>query len=812
MSLFMKRVYQGLLVLAMGVVACKKDNVNPTEEQKFSISEKVGAVSVNGVLLDGDGLTDSRSKLQSLVNNAASAKQALVLPKGKFVISDEILLPSNTTIEGAGDSTEIVLTAGSTANRNVFRIATRVSNVTIKGLRLNANQSENTGSKLSALYVTDNTSAISAENVTFLGSRDGGSVIVKGMNAYPVVGLSLVNCWFAGAGLSDLEIRGAKDVVVKGNYFEKWGSLNALTPAISLSSQNNINVTISGNTFINTNGSLGAIQSNAAIVTGAKIENNIFNDAASRGGNGVIGAFNSSSVINNSFGGSLNVKNGGIAVTGTENVVSPNNFSATIYPYTAKTPTSTTSVPTTSTPTTTPTTPPAPVPTEPTPVVTDGSVLAPNATGLVGDGVTNNRTTLQNLVNSYAAKGLTLVLPAGKFLISDEILIPSNSSIEGQGDGTEIFLSNGTASNRRVFRIPTQKNNIKLRNIKLNANQSGNTGTQLVSFFVTDNVKTVYCENVTFAGSRDAGTLQVKGLNAYQVTNLSLIGCKFIEAGRSAVELRGVKGVIVRNCQFTKWGMLNSASPAFQLQSQDNIDVEITNNTFNNTHGKQFAIECAAAYVRNATIADNTFNDASHLGGNGISGYFRNTIITKNVMNGGVGNHRSGLEVFGPFNTMTYNTITAGSIAISGGIGEDATMVTIANNTVKTKGDNVGGIQLGGGGYNLNNVKIMNNLVDTRASKGNSSAIVLGTYNATRVVSDITVEGNTVYTNAHCIRAQALAGSKNIYINKNNWKVGYTWMGVITNTFTNISVTGNVNELLNKTISYSVSMTPISVL
>jgi hypothetical protein len=181
-------------------------------------------------------------------------------------------------------------------------------------------------------------------------------------------------------------------------------------------------------------------------------------------------------------------------------------------------------------------------------------------------------------------------------------------------------------------------------------------------------------------------------------------------------------------------------------------------------------------------------------------------------MNGGVGNHRSGLEVFGPFNTMTYNTITAGSIAISGGIGEDATMVTIANNTVKTKGDNVGGIQLGGGGYNLNNVKIMNNLVDTRASKGNSSAIVLGTYNATRVVSDITVEGNTVYTNAHCIRAQALAGSKNIYINKNNWKVGYTWMGVITNTFTNISVTGNVNELLNKTISYSVSMTPISVL
>ena len=809
----MKRVYQGLLVFcALSIFACKKDSIDPTEEQKFTIGEKLGVVSVNGVSLDGDGLADSRSQLQSLVNSAASKNEVLVLPQGKFLISDEIILPSNTSIEGAGDGTEIVLKGGSTSNRNVFRIPTKATNVKLKNIRLNANQSQNTGSKLSALYITDNTSSISADNVTFLGSRDGGAVEVKGMNDYPVVGLSFTNCWFAEAGRSDLELRGAKDVTIKGNYFEKWGSQSALSPAIALTSQNNINVTVSGNTFINSLGALGAIQSTAAIVTSARIENNIFNDVKNTGGNGVLGYFNSSTIINNSFGGSLNVKNGGISLTGTDNVTSPNNSSANIYPYTERVSTAT-STTTTATPATAPatTTPVAPIETTPlTPTASTGTSAA-NATGLNGNGSTDNRSVLQNLINSYASKGQALVLPAGRFLISDEIIIPSNAFIEGQGESTEIFLSNGTTSNRRVFRVPTQKSNIKIKNIKLNANLAGNTGSQLVSMYVTDNVNTVYFENVTFSGSRDAGMLQVKGLNAYQVTNLSLINCKFTDAGRSAVELRGTKDVTVTGCQFTRWGMQNSSSPAFQLQSQDNINVNISGNTFNNTNGIQFAIECAAAYVQNGTIANNTFNDNSNLGGNGISGYFRNSTITKNVMNGGVGNHRSGLEIFGPYNTLSYNTITAGSIAISGGIKEDATMVTIANNTVKTKNDNVGGIQLGGGSYNLNNVKIVNNTVDTRASKGNSSAIVLGTYNATRIVSDITVEGNTVYTNSHCVRAQALAGSKNIYIKNNNWKLGYTWLGMITNTFTNISVTGNINELANKTISYSTSMTPIAV-
>lgn len=441
------------------------------------------------------------------------------------------------------------------------------------------------------------------------------------------------------------------------------------------------------------------------------------------------------------------------------------------------------------------------------PTIQDSAVssTAPNS-AIVSSGQ-DQRKELQDLINSFAAKKETLVLPAGRFTISDEIILPSNISIEG--NATEIKLTAGTRSGRNVFRIPTRATNVRLKNITINANQAANTGADLVALYVTDNVSGLYFENVTFAGGRDRGAVQIKGLNDWQVKNVSFLNCTFSEAGRTSLEMRGTRDVTVNNCVFADWGSQNANSPAIQLQSQDNYSTRITNNTFNNKFGKQFAIECAAAYVIDAEISNNRLNDPNNLGGNGISGYYKNTLITRNVFEGGNGNHRSGLEIFGQKNTMTFNTLSAGSIAIAPGLKEDGFGIMISDNTVKTKGDNVGGIQMGNGGYNLRDITVRNNIVDTRLSKGNSSGIVVGTYGIPRVVSNVTVEANTIYTNAHGIRLQSLPGSKDIYLLRNTIEQGYTWLGVITNTFTNVQAKGNINKLANKSISYSVSMPPI---
>jgi hypothetical protein len=420
------------------------------------------------------------------------------------------------------------------------------------------------------------------------------------------------------------------------------------------------------------------------------------------------------------------------------------------------------------------------------------------------------RATLQKWVNDAAAKNQKLVLPAGTFYLSDEIILPSNLLLEGSPQKTQLILTKGSKNGRNLFRIPTRSTNIKIKNIVLNSNMKENSGTDLVTLLVADNVSNLTFEKVTFTGGRDRGSVQIKGLNAYPVKNVSFLSCTFSEAGRSSLELRGTTNVIISDCLFKNWGCLNPNSPAIQLQSQDNNKIQIIKNTFENTYGKQFAIECAAAYVVDSKISENILKDLKNLGGNGISGYFKRTEITKNIYTGGNGNQRSGLEIFGQNNTLSDNTIPAGCIAIAPGMNEIGTAIVINHNTVKTSGANVGGIQIGGGASALNNVKVTNNSVDTRLSSGNSSGIVLGTYGTPQVITNVIVQGNIINTNAHCIRLQSLSGSRNIQIENNQFKTGYTWLGVITNTFSKVVAKGNTNSLANKTISYSGKMPAIT--
>jgi hypothetical protein len=420
------------------------------------------------------------------------------------------------------------------------------------------------------------------------------------------------------------------------------------------------------------------------------------------------------------------------------------------------------------------------------------------------------RAALQKLVDEAASKNLQLVLPEGEIVISDEIILPPNLWLEGSGTKTQISLTPGSNKGRNLFRIPTRTNNIRLKNIQLNSNLEGNTGADLVTVLVADNVSNLTFDHVTFVGGRDRGTVQVKGLNDYQVKNIQFSNCTFLKAGRTSLELRGTNGVLISNCVFSEWGSQNENSPAIQLQSQENVNVRISGNTFNNLYGKQFAVESAAAYVSDGKIEDNKFNDPNNLGGNGISGYYKHTLISKNIFSGGSGNHRSGMEIFGQYNTISDNEISRGSIAIAPGIKEAGLAIRITNNKIKTSGENVGGIQVGGGCCGISDVNIISNVVDTRLSTGNSSGIVVGTYGTPQVVKQITVQANTIYTNAHCIRLQSLPGSRDIRLSANKLKSGYTWLGVITDTFENVKATGNVNELSNESISYSGNIQPIS--
>ncbi|WP_207429518.1 right-handed parallel beta-helix repeat-containing protein [Pedobacter sp. SYSU D00535] len=779
-----------LILLGLVVFSCKKDNSE--ESQNFSVRDiAVSATRLAGVRTDG--LSDKKQELQELIDKYARQRRAIRLDKGKYVISGALNIPSNTSLEGTEDGTEIVLQAGSSASQAVLNIAEGSRNITIKNIRINADQAKNSGANLSAVLISEGSSDLYFSNVVFAGGRDRASVQVEGSESS---NLRFLNCVFSESGKSAMVLKGANNVIVSESTFEKWGSQDANSPAVLFTGQDNSEVQVVNNTFSNSLGKRFAIESAGAKVTASKISGNKLNDALNLGGNGIYGHFSKTEVSNNVLAGGSG-SGSTIELIGTENVVSNNT---------------TASAGTIEEPVATPVTPaPAPAP-APAPVLDPVITPAPS-TGSASypfQNVGDQRNNLQQLINTHASKGTVLRLPAGRYVISNVITLPSNTSIEGVGPGTEIFLTGGSAAGRNVFRINKGTSNIKLRNLKLNANQSQNSGADLVALYVTEGVNGIDCEGVTIAGGRDRGVVQIKGLNHAQTTNVRFVNCVFPESGRTGIELRGTRNVVISKCLFTDWGSQNPHSPAIQLQSQDNVNVQITENTFNNTMGIQFAIECAAAYVVDSKISNNRLNDPKNLGGNGISGYFKNTEVSNNVLTGGNGNQRSGLEIFGVRNNIISNTISAGLIAIAHGLGEDGAYINIKNNTVKSKGQNASGILMGNGRYDLHDITVANNYVDTRAATGNSSGIVVGTYGSRRVVTNVKVENNTIFSNAFCIRMESLPVSRNIYLTSNVCKAGMAWLGVITNTFENVVATGNVKEMANKGIIYSTSMAKIS--
>src|SRR5690349_3459455 len=121
-STYMKNVFMILiLLLATLNFACRKESPedliqNTAKVQESAVSKK----SANALILSNG--KDQRKELQDLINTKAGKNETLILPSGKFMISDELVLPSNVSIEGSGNSTEIKLTSGSRRGRNVFKI------------------------------------------------------------------------------------------------------------------------------------------------------------------------------------------------------------------------------------------------------------------------------------------------------------------------------------------------------------------------------------------------------------------------------------------------------------------------------------------------------------------------------------------------------------------------------------------------------------------------------------------------------------------------------------------------------------------
>ena len=424
-----------------------------------------------------------------------------------------------------------------------------------------------------------------------------------------------------------------------------------------------------------------------------------------------------------------------------------------------------------------------------------------------GNGVTNDATTLQNAINAAASLNRPLFLKKGVYMLSYGMILPSNVTIFGEGDATEIKFMASTASARYMFEGLAQSN-IKFYNLKINCNINENTGAEVWGIKINSS-SDIDIENVTITGSRGLGA----GLRLFECEDVNVFKCKFTDLGSPGVQLYGGRDITIAQSYFYNWGLISSTIPALSAPSVQTYNVKVLGCTFKNTIGTQFAIETAGAYMNNWVIANNHM-DGNGLGGNGISGQFKNSLIAFNTFTNGAGGQRSGIEMSGTYIDVIGNTIDGGAMCFTGLVNTtsfpaNGNHVTFINNTVKSTGTNGGALFIGGSAP-IKYVKVIGNTLDSRLATGNASALFLGTYGAPNEIDHFIVNENFLFapSGAHGIRLQATAGSSDIDIQNNKVFSGDYWLQYATDVFTGVRVFNNqAIGVTNPGILYTVAAT-----
>ena len=154
---------------------------------------------------------------------------------------------------------------------------------------------------------------------------------------------------------------------------------------------------------------------------------------------------------------------------------------------------------------------------------TDALIVSEAPWNAVGDGITDDTSALQNCINAAASQGKPVYLPAGRYNLRAELVLPSNAIIHGAGIwDTELFFSK--TGNFRDGGIRADGSNIQLRNLYV-------TGAQV---------------------NRDDGYHGIKGLWAGQ-SIIENIWVENTETGMWIADLDSpydvADGLLVRNCR-----------------------------------------------------------------------------------------------------------------------------------------------------------------------------------------------------------------------------------------------------------------------
>jgi hypothetical protein len=153
--------------------------------------------------------------------------------------------------------------------------------------------------------------------------------------------------------------------------------------------------------------------------------------------------------------------------------------------------------------------------------------------GAAGDGVTDDYKAIDDAITAASVAGPSYVrLPAGDYLISQSLFIPSNVTLVG--DGIDLTILRGSSGLQGpVIRI---------------------VGTMTVRIQSVGIVDITLCHGQSYAGAPTEGSQEKDGIAAECVDGLWIERCMFSDIeGDYCIRFKYARNVIVARCQFSHW-------------------------------------------------------------------------------------------------------------------------------------------------------------------------------------------------------------------------------------------------------------------
>lgn len=302
---------------------------------------------------------------------------------------------------------------------------------------------------------------------------------------------------------------------------------------------------------------------------------------------------------------------------------------------------------------------------------------------VVPDGVDNAQNTINAAINSLPPEGGKVLLMEGLYTVSGNILLPSNTTLEGMGAST-VIKSDGKYANIYMIRNsdPAGNNNINVINLLFDGNKSIQLGDSVgVRFQNVQNgiISSVRAVNTKTTGIYVDGSRSLNNIITGNVCSGSDNYGIYVGGGRNTVIgnacNNSLSGIYISSTQdsgntitgntltgnvrgiYMYGGSGNAITNNMCIGNNDygiyitgsSKNNNITGNTCNNS---RYGIYISGGAY--STITGNSFNNNSngiYVTGTGSN----NNFITGNMCFGS--ENGSGIEVAGDYNTITSNTI-----------------------------------------------------------------------------------------------------------------------------------------------------------